>query len=351
MTELLFQQTPVRLQGVYASPYTRKALSYLRFKRIPYELIIGQPGSPLNRAGKDLPLPKPVLLPTFYFNDETGTTQARTDTTPILRQLETAFPPRAAIPSSPVLRFLNYLIEDYADEWLTRCMFHYRWSYAEDIDKAGTILPFLQDTMLPASQAESLKEMFAERQISRLYVVGSNADTLPVIEASFVRFLQVMDELLSQRRFLFGERPSTADFAVYGQLSSLTHFDPTSTKLTLKHSPRVYAWVEQLEDLCGTEVKPNDWSIELDPLAPLLAEIGKTHVPQLLANSSAISNQQSEFETEIDGSIWQQPSFAYQAKCLQWIREEYTLLDEKEQNILMPLLIESQCAPLLANGE
>ena len=34
---------PIKLIGNVASPYTRKMVAYLRYKRIPYEVIWGQP--------------------------------------------------------------------------------------------------------------------------------------------------------------------------------------------------------------------------------------------------------------------------------------------------------------------
>ena len=111
--------------------------------------------------------------------------QAITDSTPMLAQLESLSEERSLYPTDPVIRFLNYVLEDYADEWLTRCMFHYRWMYDEDIDKAGAILPLLRDTGLPPAQHEKMKQFVSTRQIERLYVVGSNEVTTPVIEDSY----------------------------------------------------------------------------------------------------------------------------------------------------------------------
>src|ERR1043166_8053196 len=66
---------------------------------------------------------------------------AVTDSSPLIRRLEAEQEGRSVLPQAPALAFLNSLIEDYADEWLTKAMFHYRWSYAADIDKAGNTLP------------------------------------------------------------------------------------------------------------------------------------------------------------------------------------------------------------------
>ena len=63
------------------------------------------------------------------------------DSTPIIRRLEEEWEGRSLIPTDPAIAFLDELIEDYADEWLTKAMFHYRWAYAEDIDRAARVLP------------------------------------------------------------------------------------------------------------------------------------------------------------------------------------------------------------------
>jgi hypothetical protein len=50
-------------------------------------------------------------------------------------------PGPSVIPHDPALALIDALIEDYADEWLTKAMFHYRWSYPADIAKAGRAPP------------------------------------------------------------------------------------------------------------------------------------------------------------------------------------------------------------------
>ena len=70
---------------------------------------------------------------------------AEVDSTPIIRRLEAEYPGRSVIPDDPAIAFINYLLEDYGDEWLPKAMFHYRWYYAADIDMAGSVLPLYAD--------------------------------------------------------------------------------------------------------------------------------------------------------------------------------------------------------------
>ena len=136
--------TPLKLMGAPGSPYTRKMLALLRFRHIPYQLLIGD-----QSAQEGLPKPKVSLLPTFYLPNEKGDVEAVVDSTPLIRRFETEFSERSVIPTDPVMSFLNYLLEDYGDEWLTKAMFHYRWYYQADIEKAGRILPTWRNISAP----------------------------------------------------------------------------------------------------------------------------------------------------------------------------------------------------------
>ena len=339
------QHTPLKLKGSPGSPYTRKMLAYLRYRHIPYQLLIGDQASQLG-----LPNPKVSLLPTFYLPDENQTIQAVVDSTPLIRRFETEFSGRAALPADPILGFINYLLEDYADEWLTKAMFHYRWHYSDDIETAGTVLPHWSNIQANRETLAQLKNVFSERQISRLYVVGSNSTTAPVIEASYTRFLTLMDTLIESQTFVLGNRPASADFAIYAQLTQLARFDPTPSAICLKEAPRVYAWTDLVDDLSGHPAEENGWvtaSQIKDHLGELLAEVGRTYAPALLANANAMRDGAQTMETTIDGQPWEQPVFPYQAKCLQWINEEFAKLDNNAQSAVTQILQDTGCETLL----
>ncbi|MDP6375614.1 MAG: glutathione S-transferase N-terminal domain-containing protein [Pseudomonadales bacterium] len=334
----------IKLSGAPGSPYTRKMLALLRYRHIPYELIIRS----FRNDSSDLPKAKVQLAPTFYFPDAHGELEAVVDSTPIIRQLEDMAFGRSVIPSDAALAFIDYLLEDYADEWLTKAMFHYRWYYGDDIHRAGEILPRWGMLTAPEEQIAPMKDYIRDRQIGRLYVVGSNDTTAPVIEDSYKRFLDCFDVHIRNGPFVLGQRPSASDFAFFGQLTQLTAFDPTPMAETLLRSPQVFAWVMYMEDTTGV---PDDASWfdrdDLpDTLRPLLAEVGRVHVPALLANARAVDEGAAEVRTEIDGRTWLQEPFPYQAKCLQWLRQEYVRLDGDDRSFVDHLLDGTGCEAL-----
>ncbi|WP_025900090.1 glutathione S-transferase N-terminal domain-containing protein [Sneathiella glossodoripedis] len=334
------------LKGSPASPYTRKMTALLRYRHIPYRLLLTEADEL-----QTLPKPKVPLLPTFYFEDENGKLDAAVDSTPLIRRFEKSITGKSVIPNDPVIEFLDFLLEDFADEWLTKAMFHYRWYYSDDIEKAGNVLPRWRN-IKPADddQLLQLKQEFSNRQISRLYVVGSNEVTAPVIEGSYKRYIKALNAHLQNFAFLFGRRPAAADFAAYGQLTQLAKFDPTPAKLTEKMAPRVYAWVDMVDDLSGLTVSEDDWlsGNEVPPtLLEILKEVGRGYVPVMLANAKALLAGQKTVEAEVEGKAWVQDPFPYQGKCLQWIREKFESLSEQDQKRVSAILEETRCRDLL----
>lgn len=339
----------IKIFGATPSPYTQKILAAFRYRHIPYMVYNGDIAKKITKLG--IELPKPILLPTILLPNDDESLVATTDSTPIIRRLENEFTERKIVPDDPALSFINYLLEDFGDEWVTKYMFHYRWYFKEDADNAGTILPLVDIAVnTPDGTLMELKKLIAERQIERLWVVGSNDTTADLIDASYKRFIKLMDNHLSVSKFLFGDKPSSADFAIYGQLTQLVGFDPTSRKIACETSLRLVAWVDIMADLSGHDVENSNW-IPLedspDSLKEIMIEFGKMYVPALLANARAITEGEETWETEIDGSTWKQKAFPYQAKCLKWIKEEFNTLSKNDKTRIKTFLEGTGCEAIL----
>ena len=340
----------IKVFGAPASPYTQKMISIMRYRHIAYEFYIGDVSGRLSRI-EGIEPPKPVLLPTLLLKDSQGNLKATTDTTPIIKRFENEYPDRKLLPEDPALSFINYLLEDFGDEWVTKYMFHYRWYFEEDANNASTILP-LSDlaTNMDDRTLKEVKKMIHDRQHGRLWVVGSNDTTAKLIDSSYRRFVKLMDDHLSVSRFLFGEKPSSADFAIYGQLTQLIGFDPTSRRIASENSLRLVSWVDVMADLSGHDVNNSNWtSLEDSPpsLKEIMKEFGQMYVPALLANAKAIMEGDETWETEIDGSTWKQKAFPYQAKCLKWIKEEFNTLSKNDKTRIKTFLEGTGCEAIL----
>jgi len=337
-------EEPLRIVGAPASPYSRKLRAVLRYRRIPHAwILVG------SRAQHGLPAPKVPLLPQLVLREADGTLAAHTDSTPLIRRLEAMYPGRAVVPPDPVVAFLDAVLEDYADEWLTKAMFHYRWAFDADAAHAAAILPRWSRIERPEDETAALAHAFCTRQVGRLAVVGSNETTAPVIEESYVRLLRLLDARLAEAPFVMGARPGASDFALYGQLTQLAGFDPTSAAVAFATAPRVVAWVDVVEDLSGLEPDDGGWLPRddvPDTLRALLAEVGGVYVPFLLANAAALARGAAEVECTVDGRRWTQAPFPYQAKCLRWLREGYAALAAPDRAAVDGVLAGTGCEPL-----
>jgi len=341
------EDKPLELMGAPGSPYTRKMLALLRYRRIPHAIHWASHRNP--PAG--YPEPAVKLLPTFYFPKADGGLEAVVDSTPIIRRLESEHRGRSALPDDPVLGFLTYLIEDYADEWLTKCMFHFRWAHRADAENAGPLLIFWNMPTMTDAEAGPAAEFIAKRQIDRLYVVGSNATTAETIESSYARLLSVLHGLVQRQGYVLGARPSAADFAIYGQLTQLAIVEPTSAAITAQVSRRVRGWIDRVEDLSGLSPADGDWASRAqvrETIGPMLREIGRVYAPFLLANAQAVMAGAQSFDAVIDGRPWTQPTFPYQAKCLKWIRDAFAALSTADQQDVRAMLAGTGCDALLA---
>ena len=137
-------------------------------------------------------------------------------------------------------------------------------------------------------------------------------------------------------------------------MTQLLVFDPTSRSLSLDLSPRSLAWVDIMEDLSGLDIKSKNF-VEIEQLPKTLfsifEEISRGYVPAMIANSKAYNNGEEIWKTNIDDEIWEQKTFPYQVKCLDWIRDEFTNLEEDDKTKVLNFLTETGCEKLLRDKE
>ncbi|MBV9568727.1 MAG: glutathione S-transferase N-terminal domain-containing protein, partial [Hyphomicrobiales bacterium] len=197
------------LVGANASPYSRKMLAILRYRRLPHSWRIQDPATlPSDFAGQLR------LMPMLRAPDGK---RFECDSTPLAYMLEARHPEmRSIIPDDPAAAFLCHLIEDYADEWCTKIMYYFRWS---DVDAARTCASWVIRDLRPELRGAELaaaESLFFNRQRDRRGMVGCAPQNGPLIEAHFRELLQSLQLLGGADQYLFGTRPSLADFALYG---------------------------------------------------------------------------------------------------------------------------------------
>ncbi len=338
---------PLKLLGAHGSPYSRKLRAVLRYRRIPHVWILR--GSKDEGVVPELPV---KLMPVLVFPGPEGRYDtAAIDSTPLIQRLEREYEGRSVLPPDPVIGFLDSLLEDYSDEWLTKCMFHYRWAFEADAAFAASVLPRWGAINKSEAEVAARGKLISERQIGRLSVVGSNPTTAPVIEASYRRLLQLLDARLTESTFVFGQRPAASDFGLFGQLTQLVQLDPTPTAIARAEARRIVAWLDVMEDLSGLGVSESDW-ISRDrlpaTLLALLGEVGRVYAPFLMANARALETGAARVECEIDGKQWVQQPFPYQGKCLAVLRKAREQLEAGDRRAVDALLTGTGCEILFA---
>lgn len=309
-----------KIYGAEPSPYSVKVRSYFRYKAIPHEWIPrSQERMEEFQALAKLPLIPLVALP------EGGALQ---DSTPIIEKMETLYPSPSIYPEDPALKFISDLIEEYADEWGNKHMFHYRWWY--EPDQIATA-KWLAETMLPNGSQEEragIAAMVQTRMVPRISFVGSNEGTKPIIEGSLARELKMIEAHLQTRSFLFGARPAMADFGLYAQLYEAS-CDPTAGAIIKGGFPKVLAWIKRmLEPQADGEFET--WEALAPTLMPFLsAEVGGLFLPWSVANAQAIASGAEEFTVELDGKPFTQGPQKYHARSLAAIKAKYDAVADR----------------------
>lgn len=307
------------IYGALGSPYSMKMRGIARYRRLPHLFHTATGGQgPIADV-------KPRVIPVIEFPDGS----MHVDSTPMIDALEERHPgDRSIVPRDPVHAFLAFLLEDFADEWVTKMMFHFRW-YRE-IDQVSFAREGTFDRLGPAGREalDEMARMFRQRQVGRMPLVGCTEQNRPLIESTFAELVRIFDDHVVEQRFLFGSRPSRADFGFYGQFTQLVN-DPTPSERMRGIAPFAWRWVHHLDDAAALE---GEWLEGDDPLPEgviaLLRMCGEVYLPFLLANARAFERGEETLTMQVRGCDYSQGTFKYQVKCLAELRRCFANLDQ-----------------------
>lgn len=273
----------MRLYKSDISYFSGKVEAYLHVKRIPYDpLDAGY--FPMQRIARHtgvMKLPAIELPDGRWLNDSTW----------MMRWLEEAHPDPPIRLEDPAEEFVAFLVEDYGDEWLWRPAMWWRWVPPLSQRQVGRRIareffgPFFNGAVGVWFAARQRREWVFGDGITRrddAWVKNLYADELDVLQPVFER-----------RPFVLGDRPTWADFGLFG--SMFRHFgnDPESSELMRRRAPQVYEWVARV---WRGDAGATSFSLDATGLDDLFARIRGDYLPYLEANAAAFADGRARFD-------------------------------------------------------
>lgn len=310
-----------RIFGAEMSPYSVKVRAYARYKSLPHRW--------LNRGGENAAeyarYAKIQIVPLVVTPEGEGIQ----DSTPVIERLEAQYPSPSIHPEDPALRFLSELLEELADEWGNKWMFHYRWRRPIDQQASAGRLALAMNPAMDEATQQAFADQIRSRVTQRVWFVGSSDVTAPFIEDTFHTALAQLDAHLASRPYLFGARPSFADFSLWGQLYNMWT-DPTPCALIEARAQNVLAWIQRML-WPKVEGEFETWETLEPTMSPILRDwAGLWFLPWSRANAAAISNApDEEFSVLLQGFVWVQKPQKYHAKSLETLRRKHDQVKDR----------------------
>lgn len=192
------------IHGSILSPFVKKVCAVAEYKRLPYTLA---------EVGiTELPKLNPTTrkIPVLVDGDEVVY-----DSTFIARRLDALAPEPPLFDADPEVAAAQRLLEDWADESLYWQIMALRFCKENMGRTAAQMRPFL-----PAAARPFAKPLLQRVIGSSTRAQGFGRLPYPVLIREVASNLDDLVLLLGRRAFFYADRPSAADFAVYGELET-----------------------------------------------------------------------------------------------------------------------------------
>ncbi|MGH0028530.1 MAG: glutathione S-transferase family protein [Myxococcota bacterium] len=225
----------VTFYGNRLSPFVEKVCRAAAYKQVPHTLQ--------DLGFTELAKASPVTrkIPVMKIGKETVY-----DSTFILRRLDALKPDPPLLDADPEVAAAQRLLEDWSDESLYWQVMALRWCDENAARTVAQMSPFLPAPLRP----------FARPLLKR--VIGSSTRAqglgrLPydVLLREIGNNLDDLVSLLGKRAFFYAERPSAADFALFGELNTgCSDATPDFARL-VSERPALSDWRKRVADASG----------------------------------------------------------------------------------------------------
>jgi glutathione S-transferase len=220
-------------------------------------------------------------------------------------------------------------------------LFLYRWWDPDD--QAYVARWAAEEWSVSEAETGSPEEIEQFRQRQSMLILGATAENKPLLEESYLRILAAFEPHVGMTNYLFGSRPSLADFAWFGQLSEMAT-DPTPMRIMRAKAPFTDHWVRRLDDASGVEGQWYPREPALGGMVEALLQIaGELYLPFLVANAEAFAKGLGRLEMNVWGLSYALAPFKYQVRCLQLLRDKFSALDADSRAALRPVLERTRC--------
>lgn len=276
---------PYNLHGTPGSLYTAKARAYLIKQGIPFE----------NRAAGEARFREEVLpavgrwiIPVLETLDGAFVQDGSEIIAWFEAKGETLHP---AYPTTPRHRVIAQIFELFGGEGLLRPAMHYRWNFDDENQ------PFLSRdfaaSLAPGAKGEEAETVFkfaASRMRKAMASFGVAPHSIPLVEASYLRFLDLFEAHLEHSPYLLGGAPTLGDYGLIAPLYAHLGRDPYPARLMKGRAFRVWRWTERMnapDQDAGDYGSPPEALFEddavPDTLKALLAFVAEDYLPEVRA--------------------------------------------------------------------
>lgn len=260
------------------------------------------------------------------------------DTTIIAEELERRHPEPTIATTTPVQTLAALLLEAWGDEYWLPIAMHYRWSYEDE--NVPFFLDYLSKAFFPGLPA-FLGRSIARLPTKRLAAAGPAIGFIPEQHLTLEDWTKgTLDDLEAHfaiHDYLFGGRPTVADFSLLASFFGHLNYDPAPKRLLMASRPYLTAWVERMKaGTPGSGPLVADDAIP-DTLMPILQRVFTEFLPMIKAyrdvvtayvankgarSGDAIPRFMDTAAFPMEGRPFRRKTMPYSLWMMQWVRKK-----------------------------